>query len=88
MEKMAEMEKVATKGEIDAFKQALVAQDKANSSSKKKRSRPANNKNGRNKKNRPNSNNQPDLARCQACNKFGHVAGDARCKVAPKPAQT
>ena len=88
MEKMVEMEKVATKGEIDAFKQALITQDKANASSKRKRSRPANNKNGRNKKNKPNPNSQPDLARCAACNKLGHVAGDARCKAAPRPPQT
>ena len=83
MEKMADMEKVATKGEIDAFKQALVAQDKAAATTKKRRARPAKNQNGKNKRNRPNPNNQPDLARCQACNKLGHVAGDARCKAAP-----
>ena len=88
MENMADMEKVATKGELEAFKQALVAQDKAAASSKKKRSRPAKNNNGRNKKRRPNSDNNPDFARCKACNKFGHVEGDARCKAAPKPAAT
>ena len=84
MEHAAGLEKVATKGELEAFKAALVAQDKA-STNKKKRSRPARNNNGRNKKKKPNSNNNPEFARCAACNKLGHLAGDARCKAAPKP---
>ena len=84
MEKMAVMEKVATKSELESFKQALAAQDKASTAAKRKRTRPAKNQNGRNKKNKPNHNNQPDLARCKACNKLGHVEGDARCKAAPK----
>ena len=82
MEKFAEVEKVATKAELEAFKTALVAQDKANAG-KKKRSRPAKNKNGNNKR-RGNANNNPDFPRCKACNKLGHLEGDARCKAAPK----
>ena len=70
MEKFADVEKVATKTELEAFKAALVAQDKANAG-KKKRARPANNKNGRNKKNKGNANNNPDFPRCKACNKLG-----------------
>ena len=87
MEQMSELEKVATKAELEAFKSALVAQDKS-TANKKKRSRPGNNKNGKNKKRKPNANNQPDFARCKACNKLGHLEGDARCKAAPKPAAT
>ena len=87
MERTSELEKVATKTELESFKAAVAAQDK--DSVKRKRSRPAKNNNGRNKKKKPNSNNNPDFARCAACNKFGHVAGDARCKAAaPKPAAT
>ena len=48
MERFADVEKVTTKAEMEAFKSALVAQDKANAG-KKKRARPANNKNGRTK---------------------------------------
>ena len=87
MEQMADLEKVATKAELESFKAALVAQDKS-AATRKKRSRPGNNKNGRNKKRKPNANNQPDFARCKACNKLSHLEGDARCKAAPKPAAT
>ena len=82
MERTADLEKVASKAELESFKAAVAAQDK--DSAKKKRSRPAKNNNGKNRKNkRPNANNNPDFAR----NKFGHIAGDVHCKAAaPKPA--
>ena len=83
MERTADLEKVASKAELESFKAAVAAQDK--DSAKKKRSRPAKNNNGKNRRNKkPNANNNPDFARCAACNKFGHVAGDARCNAAPK----
>ena len=87
MEHAGDLEKVATKAEMEAFKAALTAQDKS-AANKKKRARPAKNNNGKNKKRKANADNKPQFARCAACNKLGHVEGDARCKAAPKPAAT
>ena len=84
MKSLSNLESVTSKEQRDLWSKACSSLDKT----KTQRKRGGHGNRAANKKRKRGGGNagaRPALPICAACNKAGHVAGDARCKAAPKP---
>ena len=83
MKSMATLESVTTKEQRDLWVKACSSLDKTKTQRKRKShgNRDANRKR---KRGGGNQGGRPALPTCAVCGKAGHVAGDAKCRAAPK----
>ena len=84
MKTFTNLEAVTTKEQRDLWSKACSSLDKTRTQ-RKRGSHGNRSANKKRKRGGGNPGARPALPTCAACNKPGHVAGDARCKAAPKP---
>ena len=82
MKSLSTLEAVTSKEQRDLWNKACSSLDKMRTQRKRKGH---GNRDANRKRKRGNAGARPALPTCAACNKAGHVAGDAKCKAAPKP---